>query len=398
MTGVTGIVGLLACLLRAQRRRGKGCDVDTCLFDVAMHQLSYPGDLVPERGRRLARACRAARIFAVAPVQTFPTADGWIFIMCMTDKFWTVAGRGARPAGPAARSALRRRRHARRQNRAALTEALDADLRARAPTREWLASLHRPAAGRAGLRRWTQALDSALRARRPAWSRDVPHPAKRGLARARQPDQDRRRAAGAGRLLAARRRQRRAAGAGERSMKLEGLKVVDLSWFLPGPYLTMALADHGAEVIKVEPPARAIPAATSARRTGARTVFFRNLNRGKKSVVLDLKSEQGRDAICLRLAATTPTCSSRSFRPGVADRLRRRLRGGAARATRGIVYCSISAFGQDGAYRRPRRARSRARGHDRRAEPDARRRRPAGDPRHPDRRPGERRCRASPAC
>ncbi|MEK7687059.1 MAG: CoA transferase, partial [Pseudomonadota bacterium] len=42
-------------------------------------------------------------------------------------------------------------------------------------------------------------------------------------------------------------------------MKLEGLKVVDLSWFLPGPYLTTALADHGAEVIKVEPPGEGDP-------------------------------------------------------------------------------------------------------------------------------------------
>ena len=56
-----------------------------------------------------------------------------------------------------------------------------------------------------------------------------------------------------------------AAGARDR-MKLGGLKVIELSWFLPGPFLAMALADLGAEVIKVEPPAaRAIPAATSRR-------------------------------------------------------------------------------------------------------------------------------------
>ena len=47
-------------------------------------------------------------------------------------------------------------------------------------------------------------------------------------------------------------------------MKLEGIKVVDLSVFLPGPYLTMALADHGAEVIKVEPPGEGDPGAISA--------------------------------------------------------------------------------------------------------------------------------------
>ena len=52
MTGMTAAVGLLACILRAQRS-GKGCDVDTCLFDVALHQLGYVGDLVSERGPRL---------------------------------------------------------------------------------------------------------------------------------------------------------------------------------------------------------------------------------------------------------------------------------------------------------------------------------------------------------
>ncbi len=68
-------------------------------------------------------------------------------------------------------------------------------------------------------------------------------------------------------------------------MKLEGLKVVDLSVFLPGPYLTMALADHGAEVIKVEPPGEGDPGRHIGLSDGPTTVFFRNVNRGKKSVV-----------------------------------------------------------------------------------------------------------------
>ena len=95
----------------------------------------------------------------------------------------------------------------------------------------------------------------------------------------------------------------------KRSMKLEGIKVVDLSWFLPGPYLTMALADHGAEVIKVEPPGEGDPGRHIRPPDGARTVFFRNMNRGKKSVVLDLKSEQGR-ADLLPAVPARPTCSS----------------------------------------------------------------------------------------
>ncbi|MFZ5778717.1 MAG: CaiB/BaiF CoA transferase family protein [Pseudomonadota bacterium] len=129
-------------------------------------------------------------------------------------------------------------------------------------------------------------------------------------------------------------------------MKLEGLKVVDLSWFLPGPYLTTALADHGAEVIKVEPadgdPGRHI------RPTDARTsVFFRNMGRGKKSVVLDLKTEQGR-ADLFHLAGEADVLVE-SFRPGVAARFGIGYEAVKAKNP-GIVYCSISAFGQDGAY------------------------------------------------
>ena len=73
-------------------------------------------------------------------------------------------------------------------------------------------------------------------------------------------------------------------------MKLEGLTVVDLSVFLPGPYLTMALADHGAEVIKVEPPGEGDPGRHIGLSDGPSTVFFRNVNRGNKSVVIDLKT------------------------------------------------------------------------------------------------------------
>ena len=79
-----------------------------------------------------------------------------------------------------------------------------------------------------------------------------------------------------------------ASGASER-MKLEGLRVVDLSVFLPGPYLTLALADHGAEVIKIEPPGEGDPARQIGLADGPTSVFFRNVNRGKKSVVIDLK-------------------------------------------------------------------------------------------------------------
>jgi crotonobetainyl-CoA:carnitine CoA-transferase CaiB-like acyl-CoA transferase len=130
-------------------------------------------------------------------------------------------------------------------------------------------------------------------------------------------------------------------------MKLGGLKVIDLSWFLPGPFLTMALADHGAEVIKVEPPGDGDPGRHIAPMDARTSVFFRNLNRGKKSVVIDLKDAAGREAL-LRLCDGADVLVE-SFRPGVAARLGVGYDVLSARNP-GIVYCSISAFGQEGAY------------------------------------------------
>jgi crotonobetainyl-CoA:carnitine CoA-transferase CaiB-like acyl-CoA transferase len=130
-------------------------------------------------------------------------------------------------------------------------------------------------------------------------------------------------------------------------MKLEGIRVVDLSVFLPGPYLTMSLADHGAEVIKVEPPG-GDPGREIGPRQDGETVFFRLMNRGKNSVVLDLKSDDGRAAL-LRLCDGADVFVE-SFRPGVMQRLGFDYATLAKRNPR-LVYCSISAFGQDGPYR-----------------------------------------------
>jgi crotonobetainyl-CoA:carnitine CoA-transferase CaiB-like acyl-CoA transferase len=102
-------------------------------------------------------------------------------------------------------------------------------------------------------------------------------------------------------------------------MKLEGLRVVDLSVFLPGPYLTMALADHGAEDIKIEPPGEGDPGRHIGLSDGPSTVFFRNVNRGKKSVVIDLKSAEGREEL-LKLTDQADVFVE-SFRPGVMQRL-----------------------------------------------------------------------------
>ena len=109
-------------------------------------------------------------------------------------------------------------------------------------------------------------------------------------------------------------------------MKLEGIKVVDLSWFLPGPYLTTALADHGAEVIKVEPPGEGDPGRHIRPPDERTSVFFRNMSRGKKSVVLDLKSAQGRAR-----SASGCACDGRRARRILPARRRRRASASATR-------------------------------------------------------------------
>ncbi|MEO0981017.1 MAG: CoA transferase [Pseudomonadota bacterium] len=129
-------------------------------------------------------------------------------------------------------------------------------------------------------------------------------------------------------------------------MKLEGVKVLDLSAFLPGPHMTMMMADHGADVIMVEPdngvgePTRAIGQKTE----DGVSVWFRNIARGKRSLKLNLKEAAGLD-LFLRLADEADVIVE-AFRPGVVKRLGVDYETVAARNPR-IVYCSISAFGQE---------------------------------------------------
>jgi crotonobetainyl-CoA:carnitine CoA-transferase CaiB-like acyl-CoA transferase len=130
-------------------------------------------------------------------------------------------------------------------------------------------------------------------------------------------------------------------------MKLEGVRVLDLGLFLPGPHLSQLMADHGAEVIKLEPPGEGDPGRHIGFGEHGHTVFFRNLNRGKKSVSLNLKSPQGLEA-ALRIAASADVLVE-AFRPGVAQRLGIDYATVRARNPR-IIYCSISAFGQTGPY------------------------------------------------
>lgn len=133
------------------------------------------------------------------------------------------------------------------------------------------------------------------------------------------------------------------------SDSLAGVRILDLSRMLAGPYGSMLLADMGAEVIKVEDPDGGDPIRSMGPPfVNGVSAYFLAVNRNKKSVTLDLKSAAGRAAF-LRLVAGSDVVYD-NFRPGVAARLG--IDPEACRAARAdIITCSISAFGADGPYR-----------------------------------------------
>lgn len=130
-------------------------------------------------------------------------------------------------------------------------------------------------------------------------------------------------------------------------MKLDGIKVLDLSLFLPGPLLTQMMADHGAEVIKLEPINGGEPNREIGPKRGDTSVYFSNTHRGKKSVQVNLKTEEGRD-MALRLCAECDVFIE-AFRPGVIARLGLDYESVKLRNPN-VVYASLSAFGQTGPY------------------------------------------------
>jgi alpha-methylacyl-CoA racemase len=143
------------------------------------------------------------------------------------------------------------------------------------------------------------------------------------------------------------------------SLPLSGIKVLDLSRLLPGGFCSLLLADFGAEVLKVEDTGagdyiRWAPPYYDGAQDSAKSAMFLSLNRNKRSIRIDLKSEAGREVL-LRLVREYDVVLE-SFRPGVLDRLGvgyERMR----KENPGLVYCAISGYGQTG----PKREAS---GHD----------------------------------
>ncbi len=129
---------------------------------------------------------------------------------------------------------------------------------------------------------------------------------------------------------------------------LTGIRVVDLTFWLPGPYCSRLLGDLGAEVVKVERRLMGDPMRLATPLVGGESSLFLALNRNKKSLALNLKRPPGREVL-LRLAATADVLLEGN-KPGQMDGLG--LGYDALREVNPrLVYCSLSGFGQDGAYR-----------------------------------------------
>jgi alpha-methylacyl-CoA racemase len=139
------------------------------------------------------------------------------------------------------------------------------------------------------------------------------------------------------------------------ALPLSDVRVLDLTRLLPGGFCSLLLADLGAEVLKVEDTGmgdyiRWAPpyyGSDEQQELGTRSALYLSLNRGKRSIRLDLKSEAGREAL-LRLVESYDVVLD-GFRPGVLDRLGvgyERMR----EANPGIVFCAITGYGQDGPY------------------------------------------------
>lgn len=130
---------------------------------------------------------------------------------------------------------------------------------------------------------------------------------------------------------------------------LEGIKVLDLSRALAGPYCTMMLADMGAEIIKVEMPGRG----DDSRSWGppfveGESAYFMSINRNKKSITLNMKSDKSTEIIHKLIKQSDVLVEN--FRPGAMERLGLGYERVKEMNPR-IIYCSISGFGQDGPYR-----------------------------------------------
>jgi CoA:oxalate CoA-transferase len=129
---------------------------------------------------------------------------------------------------------------------------------------------------------------------------------------------------------------------------LAGLRVLDLTQFLSGPYCTQMLGDLGAQIIKLESPQGDLSRIIPPNFVGKDSVYYVSINRNKRSIAVDMKQPRGVEIVRRLILGCDIVVEN--FRPGVLDRLG--LKGSELRTERpALIWCSISGFGQSGPYR-----------------------------------------------
>ena len=130
-------------------------------------------------------------------------------------------------------------------------------------------------------------------------------------------------------------------------MQLEGIRVVDLTRIVAGPFCSMFLADMGAEVIKVEEPGAGDPVRQQGAGRNGYSLYFATFNRNKRSITLDLRTDEGKEVLRRLLGRADVVVNN--YRPGVMDRMG--FGRDALRAIKpDIVSCNVTGFGLDGPY------------------------------------------------
>jgi crotonobetainyl-CoA:carnitine CoA-transferase CaiB-like acyl-CoA transferase len=131
-------------------------------------------------------------------------------------------------------------------------------------------------------------------------------------------------------------------------MQLQGIRVIDLTRILSGPFCSMFLADMGAEVIKIEEPGAGDPVRQQGEAVNGYSLYFATFNRNKRSMTLNLRSEEGKEVLRQLLRGADVVVNN--YRPGVMDKMG--FGRDALRALKpDIISCHVTGFGLDGPYR-----------------------------------------------
>lgn len=355
---ISGLIAAIAILAKSDHSNttGQGCFIDIAAFDANIAMLSYMANIYFSTGRSPKKLGSSHP--TIFPYNAFKTRDSYIVAAPFTQIFWRklcdVLGRNDLPANPAYKSFAERLK-----NRTELAAIIDAAFLENT-TEEWRERLDRGDVPNGPVNTIGQALTMEQTVHR-GMAPEVPAPGGATIRMLGSPFRfdfegqakftpryalpERIGAPPAG---WSRRTASLPNGKGAEAAPLRNVRVLDLTRMFAGPYCCLFMADLGAEVIKIEEPRIGDPTRRNIPMINGESTYFMAVNRGKKSVALDLKQPAARAAF-LKLVAKADIVVE-NYRPGVMQRLGLsydELR----KAKNDIILLSLSGFGQTGPMR-----------------------------------------------